>query len=147
MLQTSLKQSYNLCVSSTLDEYGCLFLKKIGSNHLTWWIFIDVHMKTSFLWNPSKRKTHNESIYNLPEGKDYKWYISGIFPANWVIIYYRSHPLEEPEKSIERSPPFFPRNPWCSHPVGVSAEPRGTHVSKVSTRVRHPERHPSQKKR
>ena len=22
-----------------------------------------------------------------------KWYISGIFPANWVIIYYRSHPL------------------------------------------------------
>ena len=35
------------------------------------------------------------------EGKDYKWYISGIFPANWVIIYYRSHPLQEPEKSID----------------------------------------------
>ncbi len=21
------------------------------------------------------------------EGKDYKWYISGIFPANWVIFF------------------------------------------------------------
>ena len=29
--------------------------------------------------------------YNPPKGKDYKWYISGIFPANWGIIYHRSH--------------------------------------------------------
>ena len=41
-------------------------------------------------------------LYNPQnEGKDYKWYISGIFPANWVIIYYRSHPLQEPKKIIE----------------------------------------------
>ena len=32
----------------------------------------------------------------------YKWIISGIFPANWVIIYDRSHPLQEPKKSIEK---------------------------------------------
>ena len=25
--------------------------------------------------------------YNPPEGKDYKWYISGIFPANWGMDY------------------------------------------------------------
>ena len=25
------------------------------------------------------------SIFHPPEGKDYKWYISGIFPANWGI--------------------------------------------------------------
>ena len=31
------------------------------------------------------------SIEWAPIGKDYKWYISGIFPANWVIIYHRSH--------------------------------------------------------
>ena len=37
-------------------------------------------------------------LYNPPEGKDYTWYISGIFPANWVIIYYRSHPLQESEQ-------------------------------------------------
>ena len=30
---------------------------------------------------------------NPLEGKDYTWYISGIFPANGVFIYYRSHPL------------------------------------------------------
>ena len=28
------------------------------------------------------------SIFHPPEGKDYKWYISGIFPANWGIICY-----------------------------------------------------------
>ena len=28
------------------------------------------------------------SIFYSPEGKDYKWYISGIFPANWGIICY-----------------------------------------------------------
>ena len=35
------------------------------------------------------------------EGKDYKWYISGIFPTNWVIVWYTYHPLQEPKKSIE----------------------------------------------
>ena len=28
------------------------------------------------------------SIFHPPEGKDYKWYISGIFHANWGIICY-----------------------------------------------------------
>ncbi len=39
--------------------------------------------------------------YITPYKAIYTWYISGIFPANWVIIYYRSHPLQEPEKSID----------------------------------------------
>ena len=34
-------------------------------------------------------------------GKDYKWYISGIFPANWGIICHRSHLLGEPETTID----------------------------------------------
>ena len=41
------------------------------------------------------------SIFYPPEGKDYKWYISGIFPANWGIICHRSHLLGEPETTIE----------------------------------------------
>ena len=32
-------------------------------------------------------------IYNHPIGKDYKWYISGIFPANWGIILYGTYHL------------------------------------------------------
>ena len=32
----------------------------------------------------------------------YKYiYISGVYTANGVIIYYQSHPLQEPEKSID----------------------------------------------
>ena len=27
------------------------------------------------------------SNFDPPEGKDYKWYISGIFPANWGMDY------------------------------------------------------------
>ena len=36
-----------------------------------------------------------------PDGKDYKWYISGIFPANRGIICHRSHLLREPETTID----------------------------------------------
>ena len=45
------------------------------------------------------------SIWGPPEGKDYKWYISGIFPANWGMDYAR-----EPEKSIELSNLQTPQN-------------------------------------
>ena len=45
------------------------------------------------------------SIFHPPEGKDYKWYISGIFPANWGIICYGSHLLGEPETTIEQASP------------------------------------------
>ena len=38
----------------------------------------------------------------------YKWYISGIFPANWVIIYHRSHLSREPETAID--PGLLPTN-------------------------------------
>ncbi len=38
------------------------------------------------------------SIFHPPESKDY---ISGIVPANWGIICYRSHLLGEPETTIE----------------------------------------------
>ena len=27
------------------------------------------------------------STFHPPEGKDYKWYIRGIFPANWGMDY------------------------------------------------------------
>ena len=27
------------------------------------------------------------SIFHPPKGKDYKWYVSGIFPANWGMDY------------------------------------------------------------
>ena len=47
------------------------------------------------------------SIFDPPEGKDYKWYISGIFPANWGIICYRSHLLQEPETTIDPSACIF----------------------------------------
>ena len=35
------------------------------------------------------------------EGKDYTWYISGIFPANWVIICYLPPFTFEPEKTLD----------------------------------------------
>ena len=42
------------------------------------------------------------SIFNHPEGKDYKWYISGIFPANWGMDYATDPTfLGEPETTIE----------------------------------------------
>ena len=31
----------------------------------------------------------------------YNWYISGMFPANWVIVYHRSDLLREPGNSID----------------------------------------------
>ena len=34
--------------------------------------------------------------YNQRVGKDYKWYISGIYTANWVTY----HLLREPETAI-----------------------------------------------
>ena len=53
-------------------------------------------------------------IWKSPkDGKDYKWYISGIFPANSGIIYHQSHPLREPGNSIDFSEPhpFFLDDP------------------------------------
>ena len=44
---------------------------------------------------PGSHKKAGSVAYNPPEGQDYKWYRSGIFPANWVIIYHRSHQLRE----------------------------------------------------
>ena len=41
--------------------------------------------------------------YIIPKRRQglYLVVLSGIFPANWVIICYRSHHLQEPENSIE----------------------------------------------
>ena len=44
--------------------------------------------------------------YIPPEGKEYKWYMSGIYiiyTANWGILCYRSHLLREPGNSIDHS--------------------------------------------
>ena len=52
------------------------------------------------------RRDYIRDYFQPPnEGKDYTWYISGIFPANWVIIYFQAHQnyVEKPEKSIEMS--------------------------------------------
>ena len=45
-------------------------------------------------------------IVHPPIGKDYKWYISGIFPANWKIICHRSHLLGEPKTNIDYTFPY-----------------------------------------
>ena len=63
------------------------------------------------------------SIFHHPIGKDYKWYISGIFPANWGIIYHRSHLLKGTRNSYwgdhlhesTRSVWLNPRD-WEGHP-------------------------------
>ena len=39
----------------------------------------------SMIVSGSPKRWEVGSIFHLPEGKDYKWYISGIFPANWGI--------------------------------------------------------------
>ena len=41
------------------------------------------------------------SIFHPPEGKDYKWYISGIFPANWGMDYATYHLLRAPKTTID----------------------------------------------
>ena len=41
-------------------------------------------------------------------GKDYKWHISGIFPANWGIICYLSHLLGEPKTTIDWTMEYTP---------------------------------------
>ena len=43
------------------------------------------------------------SSFHPPEGKDYKWYISGIFPATWGMDYATYHLLGEPETTIEKA--------------------------------------------
>ena len=46
--------------------------------------------------------------YMVPpnEGKDYKWYISGIFPANWGMDYVTDPTFYENQKKIKR---WFPQ--------------------------------------
>ena len=39
--------------------------------------------------------------YITPWKAIYTWYLSDIYTAKWKIIYYRSYPLQEPEKSID----------------------------------------------
>ena len=52
------------------------FLISLDNRHLTHdqWLFL-VPVKGGL-----------GSIFHPPEGKDYKWYIIGIFPANWRIF-------------------------------------------------------------
>ncbi len=40
------------------------------------------------------------SIFHPPGSAIYKWYISGIFPANWGMDYAIYHLLGEPETTI-----------------------------------------------
>ena len=51
-------------------------------------IFFERHINGCF-WFPFKGGIG--SIFHPPEGKDYKWYISGIFPANWGMDYAGNH--------------------------------------------------------
>ena len=44
-----------------------------------------------------------------PEGKDYKWYISGIFPANWGINFF-------PGGGNSNISYFYP-DPGGNHPI------------------------------
>ena len=46
-------------------------------------------------------------------GAIYKWFISGIFPANWGIIWYRSHLLREPGFTpLKNETPFETTKVW-----------------------------------
>ena len=40
-------------------------------------------MEMPFQWIFQVPVKGGKGLYNPLEGKDYKWYISGIFPANW----------------------------------------------------------------
>ena len=54
------------------------------------------------------------SIFHPPEGKDYKWYISGIY---WPIggLYATYHLLGEPQTTIELSNYGYSTNPPPGH--------------------------------
>ena len=50
-------------------------------------IFTYIWLTLFLMGHLGKYTIHGSTgIYNHPIGKEYKWYISGIFPANWVII-------------------------------------------------------------
>ena len=53
-----------------------------------WCVTFIASVGWSMVVSGSRRKGGIGSIWGPPEGKDYKWYISGIFPANWGIICY-----------------------------------------------------------
>ena len=63
--------------------------------------------------------------YNPPEGKNYKWYISGIFPANWGVDYvppiYWYHLLGEPvQQPLMRG---FNKLSFLLHLVAIPRDP------------------------
>ena len=70
--------------------------------------------------NPPNQKAFG-SIFT-PEGKDYKWYISGIFPANWgIIICHLPTFLREPKNNHSKNPAWFSPCPtWRTVDLSVS---------------------------
>ncbi len=54
------------------------------------------------------------SIWGPPEGKDYKWYISGKNTANWGMDYATYHLLGEPETSIDYRFPLLGTSETCA---------------------------------
>ena len=55
--------------------------------HGPWFLCKDVGCVINGCWNGQPIKGGIGGIFHPPEGKDYKWYISGIFPANWGMDY------------------------------------------------------------
>ncbi len=53
--------------------------------YMTFQFHVFIHAESFFQWLfPVPIKGGIGSIFHPPRfGKDYKWYISGIFPANW----------------------------------------------------------------
>ena len=56
------------------------------------------------------------SIFHPPEGKDYMWYISGIFPANWGVDYATYRP---PFRGNQQQPPLMYSEPPTGFPPTV----------------------------
>ena len=85
-------------------DNSCFWFPWYPEDPWDWYIYL--HLVDFFLMgNVGKYTIHGSSgIYNHPIGKECKWYISGIFPANWVIIYHRSHLSREPETPLVKIP-------------------------------------------
>ena len=71
----------------TLNWETCTWGKRRSISPIPWLPPMRQLDKGSMVVEMVPQKGGIGSIFHPPEGKDYKWYISGIFPANWGMDY------------------------------------------------------------